>query len=294
MKRIKLFVFTAGILLLGFTFLQSCESDNAKDYPVKISFSNSTALDSVFDGDAYVLSGRIIADGPIEKVQFYRNFLITYTQNSVQVTKQDSTEMAASEISNIKGDTCDFSVNVPNVIEKTTVRVVATQKDGHQTSAVYTINSGRIPNITRYTNLWAGGWDAPVFGNFYSLELTNPISKWGISTESNNPTVIPLCQFYFGDYKVGATDLDSLRHSSQTPGFSDIGTRFAKTDFTPAQFDAMRLDNDFKTLKPTLTWVPFDVDEVIVFKTKTGKLGLIKIISMDSNENYNFNVIIQK
>jgi hypothetical protein len=119
--------------------LNGCESVE-KDYPVSIDFSNTTALDSVFAGAPYVLNGTIVADGPIKIVQFYRNFVLSYEQDSLVVTKQDSVEMAATEITNIKGDSCNFLISVPNITEKTTIRVVAIQNDGHQTSAVYMIN----------------------------------------------------------------------------------------------------------------------------------------------------------
>ncbi len=291
MKSIKLLMFAAGILLMG--FLSGCESDE-KDYPVTISFSNATALDSVFDGDTYTLKGTIIADGPIKTVQFYRNYPLTYTLDSVKVTKQDSVEIAGTMITDIKSDTCNFSISVPDITYQTTVRVVATQNNGHKISSVYTINSGRITNLNSYLNLWAGGWNAPNYGNFFSIEQTIPASYWGYSSETSHRERLPQCEFYFGDYKVGATDLDSLKHSSQVPGFSDLGTRFAKTTFTTAQFDAIRADDDFKSMSPTLTYVDFGDGDVILFKTKAGKLGLLKIISTDGLENFNFSIIIQK
>ncbi len=286
MKNIKLLIFAATLLLIG--IINGCESDN-KDYPVTIGFSNASALDSVFVGDSYVLKGTIIANGPIKTVQFYSNFVLSYTKDSVAVTKQDSVEIAGTRITNVKGDTCNFSISIPNITEQTTVRVVATQNDGHQTSALYTIESELIP----YPNRWAGGWLAPVYGNFYSLSND---SNWGFSIEANHAERIPLCDFYFGDYKVGATDLDSLKHNPTVPGFADnvIGTQFAKTTFTATQFDAMRTDALFKTMTPKLTYVDFKAGDVIVFKTKAGKLGLMKIISADVSENYNFSVIIQQ
>lgn len=293
MKDIKFLIFAVSFLLMG--ILNGCESDS-KDYPVTISFNNKTALDSVFDGDTYLLKGTIIADGPIKTVQFYRNFSLSYKQDSIKVTKQDSVEIAATKITDIKGDTCNFSISIPDITDQTTIRVVATQNDGHQNSALYTIKSGRISNIIVYKNLWAGGWQAPDYGNFFSLEATVPISYWGYSSETRHKERIPQCEFYFGDYKVGSVDLDSLQHNPPVPGFAGniMGTRFAKTTFTANQFDAMRADDAFKTMEPTSTFASFDVGDVILFRTKAGKLGLLKIISEDALENYNFSVIIQK
>jgi hypothetical protein len=162
--------------------------------------------------------------------------------------------------------------------------------------AAYTINAGRITNITTQLNHWCGGWYSNLYGNFYSI--INDVS-YGYSTETKHPELIPLCAFYFGDDVVGATDLDYPVHKS-TIGFSDMGTRFTKTTFTTVQFDAMKSDDDFKSLPdPTLVSVTFQGGDIIFFKTKDGKKGLLKIISANDSwaaglEDYNFDVKVQK
>jgi hypothetical protein len=79
-----------------------------------------------------------------------------------------------------------------------------------------------------------------------------------------------------------------------------MGTRFTKTTFTTVQFDAMKSDDDFKSLPdPTLVSVTFQGGDIIFFKTKDGKKGLLKIISANDSwaaglEDYNFDVKVQK
>jgi len=284
MKNVKLLIFIIGLLFIG--ILSGCESD-VKDYPVAIGFSNKSTADTVAAGSNYVLSGTIIAGGPIQTVKFYRNFVLSYEKDSVVVTKQDSVEMAATQITNIKGDTCSFSISVPDITENTTIRVVVIQSDGHQTSAVYTIG---LSDVTFQKNEWCGGWDSPYYGNFYNV--TNS-SSYSCSIEWTNPAMIPQCDFYFGDYDVGATDMD-YPLNDPTPAFSDMGTRFAQTNFTSAQFYAMKSDAAFKSLPtPKLLSVNITPGDVILFKTKTGKLGLINIISTNGEEDYNFDVLVQ-
>lgn len=281
MKNRRFLFFTTGLSLL--VFFYSCKkSSDVNSSPVIIYFNNTSAVDSVFDGDTYTLKGAVLAKGSIQSIRFFRSFPFN--------AKQDEVEMAATAIKDTTADTCNFSVDVPNITYQTIIKVVVTQQ-GHQTSAVYTINSGRITNITTQANKWCGGWNSPLYGNFYSI-INN--TAYGYSTETKHPELIPLCAFYFGDYKVGATDIDYPAHKS-TVGFSDMGTRFAMTSFTTAQFDAMRSDDSFKSLSdPTLLSIGFDVSNVILFKTKAGKLGLLKIIVSNSEEDYNFDVKVQQ
>jgi hypothetical protein len=284
MKNIKFLIFIIGLLFIG--ILSGCSSDE-KNYPVAIGFSNKSAADTVPSGSDYVLSGTIVADGPIKTVKFYRNFVLSYEKDSVEVTKQDSVEMAATQITNIKGDSCSFSISVPDITENTTVRVVAIQSDGHQTSAVYTIS---LSNVTFQLNKWCGGWDSPLYGNFYSVANS---SSYGQHIEWTDPSLILQCDFYFGDYDVGATDMDYPLNDS-SPAFSDMGCRFAQTKFTSAQFYAMKSDALFKSLAtPTLSSVNIAAGNVILFKTKAGKLGLLHIISTNGEEDYNFDVLVQ-
>ncbi len=290
MENIKFIFALTGICFL--TFFYSCDNSSDDDYPVTISFSNESALDSVYDGDTYTLKGKVIAGGPIERIQFYRNFPFTYQQDSVEISRQDSVEMAATEITDIPGDTCTFSVDVPNITYETRIKVTVTQSNGHQAFATYTIKSGRISNIVTLSNNWSGGWDSPYYGNFFSI--IDGVT-YGFSIEWKHPELIQNCDFYFGDFAVGAIDLDASKHSSGVAAFDDMGTRFAKTGFTAEEFDAMRDDDDFGSMSdPTLQSVDFEEEDVILFKTRTGKKGLLKIISLNSEEDYNFDVKVQK
>lgn len=64
----------------------------------------------------------------------------------------------------------------------------------------------------------------------------------------------------------------------------DVGTRFTATDFSVAQFEEMIDDRQILPITPlpTADSVQFDIDDVVLFQTKWGKKGLIRIISMTS------------
>ncbi len=281
MKNIK-FIILSGVLL-GMAFLNGCNSESDENYPVTIRFEHESAVDSVYDHDTYVLKGQIEAEGPIQRVQFYRSFPFN--------GGQDEVEMAATEITNIADGTCSFSVNVPDITYQTMIKVAVTQGNGHQDFANFTINSGRISNIKTLSNKWTGGWESPNYGSFFSIANN---STYGMSIEWQRPELISECDFYFGDFAVGSIDLDYPKFAEEAQ-FPDMGTRFASTNFTSAEFDAMRDDDKFKSLSdPTLQSIGFEAGDVILFKTKNGKKGLLKIISLNSQEDYNFDVKIQK
>lgn len=64
----------------------------------------------------------------------------------------------------------------------------------------------------------------------------------------------------------------------------DVGTRFASTDFSVAQFEEMTDDRNLLSITPlpAADSVQFDIDDVVLFQTKWGKKGLIRILSMTS------------
>ncbi len=254
MKTIKLLIFTAGILLMG--FLSGCESSDNKDYPVAISFNNTTAVDSAFISGNYTLKGTVKADGPIKMVQFYRNFIINGAQDSV--------EMAATRIININKDTCNFTIHITNVAYQTHIRVVATQNDGSQTSALYTVNKSVRDTLIAYPGIQLGG----LTSDYHSgVDFDNGV---GVSATSSSLDAF----FDIGEF--GSTDLSQ----PTSPRFSDTGTRFATTNFTFAQFDSFTDDGSILSMKATLSVIPVKQGDVILFQTAAGRKGLLRIVSL--------------
>lgn len=267
MKAIKLFVFAAGILLMG--CLNSCQSES-KDFPVTIGFNNTSAVDSVFSGDSYNLKGNVVAEGSIQSVQFYRSYTFNNAQDSGFV------EIAATKIVDIESGTCDFSINVPNISNTMTLKVVVTEKNGHMVSSLYNINI-RPTNINFHRGITMGGWNSN-FGSAADLDTGTP---YGSSKLSTVGTIIDI---FFDGGELASTDLDAtVLYTSSYPGgarFADTGTRFAKTTFTAADFETYKADDSFKTMTGTLSILPIKVGDVVFFQTKGGKKGLLKVVSM--------------
>lgn len=264
MKSIKLLIFAAGILLIG--LLNACESDN-KDYPATIGFTNTTAVDSIYAGDAYTLTGTVKAEGAIQSVQFYRSYPFNNTQDSV--------EMAATKIVNIKGNTCNFSIDVPNVTYKTDIWVEVTETNGHVVPSKFTINM-RTSNIIGYKNITMGGWDSN-FGSALDADTGTPYGS------SRLGTVGSIVDVFFDHAELASRDLDAVDFY---PGdyngarFPETGTTFAATTFTSSDFDGFKGDDSFKTMTGTLKDITIKVGDVIFFQTKSGKKGLLRVSAM--------------
>lgn len=115
-----------------------------------------------------------------------------------------------------------------------------------------------------------GGWD----GRYGSgLDADNGV-VYGYSSLSGATRYVDI---FFDRSAFFSYDADG----TQMP---DVGTRFASTEFTVEQFDRMEDDREFIGINPLAAAdsVQFALNDVILFQTRWGKKGLVKIISMTS------------
>ncbi|MDP4201079.1 MAG: hypothetical protein Q8861_00165 [Bacteroidota bacterium] len=264
MNKIRFCILVIAVVAMN--LVTSCKSDNDV-FPVSFTFDQASAIDSVYENDTYVLKGKIVAGGNIEQVQFFRSFTFN--------NKPDQVEMAGTAKYNLK-DTCGFSISVPQVTSTTTIKVVVTQKGGHQDEKSFTIKT--IPvNIKTFSGIYLGGWNS---GYGSCLEAETGTMQSGSAT--TDPDVAPLLDVFFDDAKLACTDLDSIYYGVNR--LKDTGTRFNKTTLSAADFDKIRSDIYFKDYTAPLKEVAIKEGDVIFFITKGGKRGLIKIISMTEPE----------
>ncbi len=260
MNKIRFFILLIAVVAMN--LVTSCKSDNDA-FPVSFSFDKVSAIDSVYENDTYVLKGKIVAGGNIEQVQFFRSFTFN--------DKPDQVEMAGTAKYNLK-DTCGFSISVPQVTSKTIIKVVVTQKGGHQDEKTFTIKT--IPvNINTFSGVNLGGWNSD-WGSCLDAETGTMYS----GSKTTNATIAPLLDAFFDDGKLGSTDLDSIYYDVNR--LKDTGMRYNKTTLTAADFDKIRSDVYFKDYTAPFREVAIKAGDVVFFVTKGGKRGLIKIISM--------------
>ena len=264
MKKIGFLIISAGILLTA--FLMGCEKEeNGAD--ISISFAKLAAKDSVYTNDDYTLNGSIATAGKIKSVQFLRNYFFNDTESEI--------EMAGTKITNIAEAPYTFSVVVPKVTKNTTVKVLVTDVNGNEVSSVFSIKE-RKANIVAYSGLTLGGWDSD-YGSCLDVDTGTPYGSGAL----HDAVKRPLIDVFFDEAKLGCTDLDSIYYDNVSR-LPDTGIRYAKTTFSSADFDAMRGDDIFKNMVATKKTVAIQLDEVIFFKAKSGKKGLLRVSKLTS------------
>ncbi|MGN6492041.1 MAG: hypothetical protein ACTHLE_08615 [Agriterribacter sp.] len=124
--------------------------------------------------------------------------------------------------------------------------------------------------LDTYREVRLGGWDG-LYGS--GLDADNGV-VYGYGSLSGATKFVDV---FFDRSAFFSYDADG----SQLP---DVGTRFASTEFSVKQFEDMVDDKLILpiTPAPTADSVQFDIDDVVLFQTKWGKKGLIRIISMTS------------
>ncbi len=140
---------------------------------------------------------------------------------------------------------------------------------------VITITSCKKDNenfikLDTYKGINLGGWDG-LYGS--GLDADNGV-VYGYGSLKGATRYVDI---FFDRSAFFSYDADG----DQMP---DVGTRFASTDFSVAQFEEMTDDRRLISITPLTTAdsLQFDINDIVLFQTRWGKRGLIKIISMTS------------
>lgn len=131
-------------------------------------------------------------------------------------------------------------------------------------------NEDSLIALDTYASLWLGGWDS-AYGS--GLDIDNG-TVYGYGSLSGARRYVDI---FFDRSTLFSYDANG-------DALPDVGTRFASTSFTPEQFNAMADDGQFRSLEPPAAAdsVKFKVNDVILFRTRWGKKGLILIKSLSS------------
>lgn len=125
--------------------------------------------------------------------------------------------------------------------------------------------------LDSYTDVGVGGWDG-ANGSGYDIDA-NIVYGYGSLLSGQKYVDIFFDRSAFFSY-----DADGGNQ------LADVGTRFANTSITVAQFDSAKNDILFKNIEPSETAdsVNFKINDIVFFKTKWGKKAIVKIKSMTS------------
>ena len=265
MKNIGFIIISAGILFSA--FFTSCQKDGTGASNVTISFSNQLAKDSVYTNEDFTLKGAVAAEGQIKTIQFFRNYFFNDVESEV--------EMAGTKISDVTENPYSFSVVVPNVTKNTTVKVLVTDINGNEVSSVYTIKERKM-NILTYSGLTLGGWDSD-YGSCLDVDAGVPYGSGALHDDAKRP----LIDVFFDEAKLANTDLDSIYYDNVSR-LPDTGIRYATTTISSTDFDAMKGDDMFKNMVATKKIIDIKLNDVVFFKAKSGKKGLLRVSQLTS------------
>ena len=258
-------IFLCAIVIAVLSLFSSCKKDNVSP---TISLTNQSAKDSVYFEASCTISGVANTTGKLSMIQFFRSYPFNGGESEVEV--------AATKITSFSNEkSTDFSVIIPKITDATKIRVKVTDQNGQETTVVYSITI-RESNILSYSNLQLGGWDSE-YGSCLDVHAGVPYGSSALSDNAKRPLV----DLFFDMSKLANEDLDSIYYNNVSR-LSDTGIRFATTAFSSDDFNAMNSDDLFKDLEATLSIVPIKLNDVVLFKTKSGKKGLLRVSLLTS------------
>jgi len=201
-------------------------------------------------------------------IQFFRTFPYNGGESQVEVAATKITSFANTA-------TTDFSAVIKNIRDATKIIVKVTDQNGQETTSFVAVTV-RNSNILGYNNLHLGGWDSN-YGSCLDVNTGNTMGG-GATTD---PLLKSTIDVFFEDAKLGNIDLDSIYYNNVNR-LPDTGIRYAATTFSSADFDAMKGDDLFKDLVATLPIIAIKVNDVVFFKAKSGKKGLLRVSELTS------------
>jgi hypothetical protein len=293
----KLLLFLGVIMLFSVTLFTSCTEDEPEVLPPTISF---LAADTLVSSNTTITVNE----------SFYVG--INAAANATSGSKIQS--LRVTRISNnqtIGDDTFTYNDAIVNVIVEfeglsavgsENIEFTVTDKDGQSAMKNLTITyENSSVEVQKWTNITLGSYNDPI-GSFFATTTGAVLT---VAQGTANPAIVDFAFF------LGATN-----GSSFAAPIDDILLEF--TDYAPVAnwnprndtrliFPAPITASDFNSIGTSYTFPTFntvssvtlvnqlDVDDVIYFKTAAGKLGFIKINSINGRgDKSNIDVIVEK
>ncbi|MBE8723249.1 hypothetical protein C4F40_21230 [Sphingobacterium sp. Ka21] len=180
----------------------------------------------------------------------------------------------------------DIALDIPLEDKSYVLKVEVTDENGKSTASTVTIRVRAIipPSVplTTVTTVEMGGisgsknsrWDLDIPEGYGGLSMRcTPNSAGNIGVNCGKA---PFMDSFYTNNSLNNTDTEQDR-------FANTGARFLVTNFTKAEFDAMRNDLPLQKLVINQTKVEeLEVGQVIAFKTNEGKIGVLYFESLAS------------
>jgi hypothetical protein len=296
MKRM-FFVLTA-IVLTSVTLFTSCTNDTTDpDLPPSISF---LAADTLISSNATVTVGETFHIG----VNCVANATSESKIKSLRVTRITNNQMILDQTENYNDPsiTVIASFEALNEPGTETIEFTVTDADGQSAKkSVEITTEDNSVEVQKWTNITLGSYNDPI-GSFFATTTGKVMT---VAEGTANPAIVDFAFF------LGATNGSSIASP-----IDDILLEFI--DFAPVENWNPRNDtrliypapinaNEFNSIGTSYSFPTFNtassvtlanqlsVNNVIYFKTAAGKLGFIKINSINGRgDKANIDVIVEK
>jgi hypothetical protein len=294
MKKFK-FLFAALILSAG-AFVSSCTDDTTETDPgPSLTLKGGAGYTSV---DANIEIGTTIKVGVIGgKSSVSGNklthFKCVFTSNNVPTILLDST---------LNSDTFDWEIELEfNSTGTGIISFELTDKGSMKNSKSFNITV-QGPETKKYSNVELGSWNDAI-GSFFATSEGIPYNVTQTSTVPANQAKIDFLFFkgvtYFNTIAspddVDANTISDLKLNLWT---TKKQTRFNTTSLTAAQFDAIGTNYVFPNFdfgSQTTKATALEKNDVILFKTEGGGIGLIKIVDVYAKgDKMKIDVVMEK
>ena len=266
------------------TTLFSCNKDEAKVAPT-VTIKSDTGYVS---NTATVVAGSTIRYGA------------TIVSNddklkTVEVTASIGGAQASTVVTiatEAKTYNLDTTYSVGNTETTIVLTIKATDDNGESTSKSITLNVKKAAGaINQYTATLLGGQSNANTGSYYATASNSVYTQ---STAPANSAAIDIIYYYGSNNKatlVAPSDA-TVGGGSGNLTLATIltkknATQFAASGLTAAQFDAITDDAQITAITPSSpSTISKDLalDNVILFKTEAGKLGLIKVANLKTGD----------
>lgn len=263
----------------------SCTKEDDPDGP-QISFSNNLTETTLPKGTtAWEINANITSLAGLEEVKVF------------QVTSAGEDQIGTAITSFPDKNDYDLKVNITGIMEQTTIKVSATDKNNVTNSKNFVIKvtaNDPIPatdKLVFYTGTMAAqlGAQNSALGSSYA---TSTGSVYLSSAAKTNASKVDFIYYYSSTASVAA-EIISPKYAADNGGVVSANTwtvknetMFKKTTLTAAQFNGIvATDESLVTSNATgfteQRVTALVANDVFAFKTAAGKLGLAKVVSVE-------------
>jgi hypothetical protein len=285
MKKFNLLVALSALILGGLSFT-ACE--DTVNNPPAITYDDASPIVLGSGVTSVAVTGQIVADAGLDKVVLFKVVGGSETQIGAAYESFSSGDITTTDDVNY-----NFRFTLTDVTANMTLKITATDKDDQTSSESIAIQtSAAAGGIVSWTAILGGGGHQTLGSFFASANGTVYLASQAVAAAANIDII-----FYYGTAAglsgAGLYAPNSAIKNEYSAGGGKIvttfsvlnSTKFATTTVTGTQFDGATDDAliTANVSSPTADAIQIAAGSVYGFTTVGGKKGLIKVVSIPTD-----------